>query len=146
MIGFQGSDPYTDLRASGILFIDNFIYFIKNYPEQSKECLEIANKEDNFFFFAVVGIHATMWCIDILNTESFIKFMINECYKYEPIIIYQELFAWTLVQFTYKWDEKQRDIMEFNIITREFVKSIKTNSDDAKQFILNQLALRKKKL
>ena len=27
LIGFQGNDPHTDLRAAGILFIDNFIYF-----------------------------------------------------------------------------------------------------------------------
>ena len=27
LIGFQGNDPHTDLRAAGIVFIDNFIYF-----------------------------------------------------------------------------------------------------------------------
>lgn len=35
-IGFQGSDPHTDLRATGKLFIDNLVYFCEKYPNKSK--------------------------------------------------------------------------------------------------------------
>jgi hypothetical protein len=36
-IGFQGANPYTDLRAAGILCIDNFVYFCKHHPKSSKK-------------------------------------------------------------------------------------------------------------
>jgi len=77
LIGFQGADPSTDFRAAGELFLNNFLYLIDKYPQKSQKCLEIANKEKNFFFFAVTGIHATMWAIDLLDNNWCTEFYIR---------------------------------------------------------------------
>lgn len=146
LIGFQGSDPYTDLRASGLLFIDNFMYLIDKHPKESQNCLSIASKQDNFFFFAVVGIHATMWVIDLLSISHIIKFLMVHSFEFDAMQLYQELFCQVVINFTYKWDEEIRNIMEFNTITQEFLTSIQSEESDIKDVVIQNLSQLKKKL
>lgn len=146
LIGFQGSDPYTDLRAAGELFIDNFIYFIDNYPNKSKKWLATANDENNFFFFAVTGIHSTMWGIDLLDHVHFLKFMMCECYQFDAFTVYQETVSRMLIQFTDLWSSKQRDIMDFNTVSEEYIENIKQNhARELKNEVVFRLTERKKK-
>lgn len=144
-IGFQGSDPHTDLRATGGLFIENFVYFCETFPTQSRECLEIASDEQNFFFFAVTGIHATLWAIDLLEEQYHFTFLIKDCYEFEPKTVYHETFCKLLIKFTYFWSSIQRDIMDFPTVVKEFLEQIKADrGQDIHQAILKRLKVHKK--
>jgi hypothetical protein len=39
-IGFQGSDPKTDIRGAGVLGLIHMLFFIDVYPQTSKMILE----------------------------------------------------------------------------------------------------------
>lgn len=39
-IGFQGSDPKTDIRGAGVLGLIHVLFFIETYPEASKLILD----------------------------------------------------------------------------------------------------------
>jgi len=39
IIGFQGKDPSTDFRATGMLGLENLLYFAENHPRVAKETL-----------------------------------------------------------------------------------------------------------
>jgi hypothetical protein len=42
-IGFQGSDPCTDIRGAGLLGLLHLLYFIDTYPQASKALLHYSN-------------------------------------------------------------------------------------------------------
>lgn len=105
----------------------------------------MASNENNFFFFAVTGIHATMWGIDLLDKNYYLHFLMNECYEYDASEVYQETFCHLLIKFTYLWSSQQRDIMDFNTVTDEFLEQIKQDrATELKETVLRSLQLRKK--
>ncbi len=95
-MGFQGNDPATDFRSAGMLGLDWLLYFAEVHPKEARDCLEIANKPDNFFYFAVTGIHAVIWTLDFLKSGRFDTFLIETEYTTIP----EELFCELMLRFT----------------------------------------------
>jgi hypothetical protein len=66
-IGFQGVDPATDLRGSGILSLENLCYFATKQTEVAtriltEHCDDVVN---GGFPFAVTGINITFFMMDL---------------------------------------------------------------------------------
>lgn len=143
-IGFQGANPYTDLRAAGLLWIDNFVYFCENHSESSSKWLGIASAEQNFFFFAVTGIYATLWAIDIIDESKYFEFLLKKSCDFSLFDMYQETFWHMMIKFTYHWSSVQRDIMDFPAVNKEFKEIIKNQLGDLTNLVARNLTERKK--
>lgn len=74
-IGFQGSNPATDLRGYGMLSLHQLLYFAKNNPEGARAILAESNKlntKENFFPFAASAINVTSFIFDAISLPYFI--------------------------------------------------------------------------
>lgn len=67
-LGFQGNNPATDFRGSGILGLHNLIYFATKYPEQFHLMFVRTRKNSNTSYpFVIAGLNVTMMLHDILG-------------------------------------------------------------------------------
>jgi len=48
-LGFQGSDPRTDVRGAGILGLLHLLYFAEAYPKSSRCLLQYSNQPSTHF-------------------------------------------------------------------------------------------------
>jgi len=65
-LGFQGKDPATDFRGTGVFGLKNLVYFAENYPIKFNEYL-IGIKHFDHYPFAVTGINITNALFEILG-------------------------------------------------------------------------------
>ena len=68
-IGFQGEDPSTDFRGSGLLGLKNLIYFVKFNDNKAREVLEISTSRKHWYFFAAAGINITGKLIHMIEVN-----------------------------------------------------------------------------
>lgn len=66
-IGFQGSDPATDLRGTGMLSLLQMCYFVEDNPATLAQVWEVAKDKESGFPFAVVAINITRWTMDCIR-------------------------------------------------------------------------------
>ena len=71
-IGFQGADPATDFRGSGITGLDQLLSMVTDpvYKKMALEMYERSTKEEHWYFFAVTGINITQKLINTLKDSK----------------------------------------------------------------------------
>uniref|UniRef100_A0A6F7PMR8 Engulfment and cell motility domain containing protein n=1 Tax=Haemonchus contortus TaxID=6289 RepID=A0A6F7PMR8_HAECO len=74
VVGFQGSDPATDFRGTGILGLIQLYCMAKNLPEgKLAEIVHLSRKEPHDFPLAVVGINITAILITKLRNGELLE-------------------------------------------------------------------------
>ena len=58
-IGFQGQDPVTDLRGSGLLGLRQLHQFVMNNKIAVKRMFPLSCQDETFYFFSVTGLNIT---------------------------------------------------------------------------------------
>jgi hypothetical protein len=76
-IGFQGSDPRTDLRATGIFSMMQFLAFIDKFPLYAKEIYNHSYEADSRFPLACIFINFTFYSIQALREGILIPYCNN---------------------------------------------------------------------
>jgi hypothetical protein len=66
-IGFQGTNPATDFRGSGILGLDNLLYFAHKYPDKFHSMFTRTRQTSTSYPFVIAGLNVTMLLHDILG-------------------------------------------------------------------------------
>mmetsp|Transcript_11155 Transcript_11155/g.16472 ORF Transcript_11155/g.16472 Transcript_11155/m.16472 type:complete len:417 (+) Transcript_11155:57-1307(+) len=66
-IGFQGVDPATDCRGTGVYGIQMIIYLAETYPTQFKRMMRKCDKEKNAYPFAIAALNVTMMLFEMLG-------------------------------------------------------------------------------
>jgi len=65
-LGFQGTDPASDFRGSGIFGLNSLIYFATNYAHAFTKMLQQSEDED-CYPFAIAGLNVTMLIFELLG-------------------------------------------------------------------------------
>lgn len=79
-VGFQGSNPSTDLRGGGMLALDELCYFATHHTEDFKEMIAFSQDQhrngDSWFFLAVVSIQFTV--VTAMRREPPVGFTVQQ--------------------------------------------------------------------
>ncbi|KAA1099822.1 hypothetical protein PGT21_021931 [Puccinia graminis f. sp. tritici] len=77
-IGFQGTDPSTDLRGAGILGLDALIAFGRHYGSAGQEIVtEAIEGGSSWYPWALASINITWWCISLIKTNQLNYFLLS---------------------------------------------------------------------
>ena len=68
-IGFQGTDPATDLRGMGVFGLLQLLYFCSNFNEEAKMVLATAQQPRCCFPFAGVSLNITKIVVESLREQ-----------------------------------------------------------------------------
>jgi hypothetical protein len=65
-IGFQGQDPVTDLRGTGMLGLRHLCYFVHN-SQNAEDVWSVALNQKTWYFFCASGINFTGKIINLIE-------------------------------------------------------------------------------
>ena len=77
-IGFQGADPATDIRGTGMLGVLQFLFFVEKHHNLAAQVHALSRKEGNSFPLAVTGFHFTLACMRGLRAGVFDRVLIHK--------------------------------------------------------------------
>ena len=113
-IGFQGKDPLTDFRGSGLLGLKHLWQF-SLYDLNSDKVYKVATNEKTWYFYAATGINITGKVIQFIEENNCDKYFFD---RKEDINIYnfsQYLYNEFFIGFNNMWIEKgYTDFMKVN--------------------------------
>ncbi|KAL3663142.1 hypothetical protein V7S43_011553 [Phytophthora oleae] len=81
-IGFQGSDPSTDLRGCGVLSLLQILYLVDTFPDLALRFHALSQHPTRHFPFACVLINVTLQCVVALRTGA----LYPECNKHTSVL------------------------------------------------------------
>lgn len=70
-IGFQGENPATDLRSTGVLGLLHLLYLIERAPSLFADLRALWMRGSHSFPFVLVGFNFSALAMDVLRTGSF---------------------------------------------------------------------------
>ncbi|XP_076446796.1 ELMO domain-containing protein 1-like [Babylonia areolata] len=124
-LGFQGTDPATDFRGMGILGLDQLMYFAEKYSKEAQSALSKSCHPKYGFSFAIVGINITDLQYHLMMKRKLRTHFYNLPTPQPSMDDYHEVFCYLMSEFTKFWfNEKPRDVMEFNRIRDKFQRHI----------------------
>ena len=126
-IGFQGKDPLTDFRGSGLLGLKHLWHF-SMYDKRAEKVYEVATDPKTWYFYAATGINITGKVIQFIEENNCDKYFydINEDIHFFNFT--QKMYNEFFVGFNDMWIEKgYTDFMKVNCTLEEFM-DIKANS------------------
>ncbi|CAG0915186.1 unnamed protein product [Notodromas monacha] len=111
-IGFQGTDPATDLRGVGFLSLVNAVYLVASEPKMLKLAQDVhrlSNDSKQNFPFMVLCINVTRIALIALK-EGLVNQLCNE--KGSVIGVVNELYASVLFHIYWRWKTEGRTIAD----------------------------------
>jgi len=69
LLGFQGDDPATDFRGSGILGLHNLLFLSETFNDHARCMLQESHHPNYWYSFAITGINITKWLRDWLSNR-----------------------------------------------------------------------------
>ena len=91
-LGFQGHNPATDFRATGVLGLAFFAHFAKVHAGLATAILARANRPIEGYPLALASIHATAFAQRLLRERRFVGFPLpRTTHRSQPIVNEQSL-------------------------------------------------------
>ncbi|KAH8927856.1 hypothetical protein BT69DRAFT_1277620 [Atractiella rhizophila] len=122
-VGFQGSDPSTDFRATGMLGLDSLLFFAREHSSSSQIATEL-NGTPNWYPFALASIAVCDFVLSLLKHRDLQYLLFSkEKDKREQFVF--EFHSRLLVMFHLEWKSKQENVMQFERLFSEFKSRIR---------------------
>lgn len=136
-IGFQGKDPLTDFRGSGLLGLKHLWQF-NITDSRSEKVFKVATNQKTWYFFAATGINISGKVIQFIEQGNCDKYFYEQNEDINLYLFSQKLYNEFFYGFNEMWVEKgYTDFMKVNSTLEEFM-DIKAND------IYNKLIYNKK--
>ena len=125
-IGFQGCDPATDIRGTGMLGVLQLLYFCERFPSLAHQIHQLSNKKSNKFPLACLGFHFTLECMIGLRKGIFDSIVKQE----KSVVVAMELMYVTMMlKFYQGWKVRSykdhiESIQHFSIFKDELIENI----------------------
>ena len=120
-IGFQGKNPITDFRGSGLLGLIHLWKFSLS-DNRSNEVFEIATGKVTWYFYAATGINITGKVIQFIEESNCDKFFYDNYDKINLLQFTHLLYSEFFYGFNQFWVKgKYNDIMMVNSLIEEFM-------------------------
>ncbi|XP_009481403.2 ELMO domain-containing protein 3 isoform X2 [Pelecanus crispus] len=106
-LGFQGADPGTDLRGTGMLGLMQMLYFVMDSQTLplAREIFKLSHHETQNFPFCIMSVNITRIVIQALREER----LSRECNRRQQVIaVLNDLYAAAFLQLyrVWKWQHK----------------------------------------
>ena len=113
-LGFQGEDPMTDLRGSGIFGLLQLLHFVRFYPELSLRIYQFSksqqNKDENFPFCLVAFNFTGILLMVLREAKLYSMFVQSNC----VLSILNDIFAAIYYEFFLIWKNEKLSISDFS--------------------------------
>jgi hypothetical protein len=118
-IGFQGNDPATDFRGMGIQGLNDLLYFVQHYPNQSLIALQHASHPVYWYPYAIVGINITKFAYQLLESKKLQLYLFQYNTSVENV---SEFYCYLFHHFDQFWIQHQPPltVMDFEAKFLEF--------------------------
>uniref|UniRef100_A0A673MBG7 ELMO domain-containing protein 3-like n=1 Tax=Sinocyclocheilus rhinocerous TaxID=307959 RepID=A0A673MBG7_9TELE len=130
-VGFQGSDPATDLRGTGFLSLMHTLYFVMD-PEilpLAREIYKLSQHPVQNFPFCVMSINMTRIALHALREEVLSK----ECNRRQQVVaVLNDFYVATFLHLYQLWKSQQKTISDSGHVLKEVELFAKKNP---KQFL-----------
>ena len=123
-MGFQGSDPATDLRSAGLLGLVQMLSLAETFPRLTRRILELSKQPDQKFPFAVVSLNWTGVVLQVLREGKLFSLINAEKSVWDVI---NRLHAATYLQFFLRWKNEHLSIRDFGDVRNDMAKKIRAN-------------------
>ncbi|KAI9034258.1 ELMO/CED-12 family-domain-containing protein [Hyaloraphidium curvatum] len=114
-LGFQGTDPSTDVRGAGALAIDDLCHFARNHPGLSRSALDVSRHPTAWFPFAVAGINVTSHLLSLLRSGALDLHLMRAGSSREA---WHELYSYLLHSLAEEWASRRASgplsVLDFN--------------------------------
>jgi hypothetical protein len=147
-IGFQGNDPATDFRGTGLLGLHALIYFSRTYPEIAKKLLLQSQHPTLGYPLACLSLHITFLCYQLLTSGVALTHFYNaieheDLHKQKPgvdlelranagqtdklLLMFYDFYSAVLAEFSTFWIlSKPNTLMDFGPVKKNFEKKLRT--------------------
>ncbi|XP_056138720.1 ELMO domain-containing protein 3 [Lampris incognitus] len=117
-IGFQGTDPATDLRGTGFLGLMHTLYFVMD-PETlplARDIYKLSQHPTQSFPFSVMSINMTRIALQVLREEALSK----ECNRRQQVVgVLNEFYVATYLHLYQLWKTQQKTISDSGFVLKE---------------------------
>ncbi|XP_074837958.1 ELMO domain-containing protein 3 isoform X2 [Carettochelys insculpta] len=117
-LGFQGMDPGTDLRGSGLLGLMQLLYFVMDSRTLplARDIFKLSQHELQNFPFCVMSVNLTRIVIQALREER----LSRECNRRQQVIaVLNDLYVATFLRLFVIWKTQQKTISDSGFVLKE---------------------------
>ncbi|KAL7673288.1 hypothetical protein ACOME3_008154 [Neoechinorhynchus agilis] len=123
-IGFQGSDPYTDLRSMGMLGLHSIVKFKTMFSELFMDALDKLSDNRKFLSFGILAINVCYWQY-LLLSNGYLKRVLygidDLTNRDHAITVYWRIYALIFKEFLDFWMKCDEACMiRFEEISKKF--------------------------
>ncbi|XP_074973541.1 ELMO domain-containing protein 3 isoform X1 [Phalacrocorax aristotelis] len=123
-LGFQGADPGTDLRGTGMLGLMQMLYFVMDSQTLplAQEIFKLSQHETQYFPFCIMSVNITRIVIQALREER----LSRECnHRQQVIAVLNDLYAAAFLQLYRVWKWQHKTIADSGFLLKELESSTK---------------------
>ncbi|KAJ6658672.1 hypothetical protein lerEdw1_019832 [Lerista edwardsae] len=125
-LGFQGMDPGTDLRGTGLLGLMQTLYFVMDSRilPIAREIFKLSHHEVQNFPFCVMSVNITRIVIQVLREER----LSRECNRRQQVIaVLNDLYVAVFLRLFGIWKTQQKTISDSGFVLKELEAFAKRN-------------------
>ncbi|XP_074664031.1 ELMO domain-containing protein 3 isoform X2 [Strix aluco] len=123
-LGFQGVDPGTDLRGTGMLGLMQLLYFVMDAQTLplAQEIFKLSQHETQNFPFCIMSVNITRIVIQALREEC----LSRECNRRQQVIaVLNDLYAAAFLQLYRVWKWQRKTVADSSFLLKELELSAK---------------------
>lgn len=123
-LGFQGADPGTDLRGTGMLGLMQMLYFVMDSQTLplALEIFKLSQHETQNFPFCIMSVNITRLVLQALREEC----LSRECNRRQQVIaVLNDLYAAAFLQLYRVWKSQHKTIADSGFLLKELEFSTK---------------------
>ncbi|XP_075031100.1 ELMO domain-containing protein 3 isoform X2 [Calonectris borealis] len=123
-LGFQGADPGTDLRGTGMLGLMQILYFVMDSQTLplAEEIFQLSQHETQNFPFCIMSVNITRIVIQALREER----LSRECNRRQQVIaVLNDLYAAAFLQLYRVWKWQHKTVADSGFLLKELESSTK---------------------
>ncbi|KAM6035044.1 ELMO domain-containing protein 3 isoform 2-T2 [Theristicus caerulescens] len=123
-LGFQGADPGTDLRGTGMLGLMQMLYFVMDSQTLplAQEIFRLSQHETQNFPFCIMSVNITRIVIQALREER----LSRECNRRQQVIaVLNDLYAAAFLQLYRVWKWQRKTVADSGFLLKELELSTK---------------------
>ncbi|XP_072213057.1 ELMO domain-containing protein 3 [Excalfactoria chinensis] len=123
-LGFQGADPGTDLRGTGMLGLMQMLYFVMDSQTLplALEIFKLSHHETQNFPFCIMSVNITRLVLQALREEC----LSRECNRRQQVIaVLNDLYAAAFLQLYRVWKSQHKTIADSGFLLKELEFSTK---------------------
>eukprot|EP00760_Papus_ankaliazontas_P035940 PhM_4_TR8098/c0_g1_i1/m.22004 len=119
-VGFQGGNPATDLRSTGVFGLVQMLYFLDRHAKIARQSYQESTNPMRPFCWALISLNFTAICVEVLKEQSLNK-AINAAMSPDGVIAtLGALHGGMFVLFLELWCEQEsRSILEFDAFKKQ---------------------------